>query len=143
MQKSSYDLFKAEKSNKREIRYLIPDELKKIDRKKTGILSQVYLLPPALELIKKYKGGEKLLPVNSNQRYNEYLKEIQELCGIKTKLSTHVARHTCSTMLLNKKVPLEIVAKVLGHTEIRTTAIYAKILDETVKDEMKKIKDQF
>jgi len=54
MQKSSYDLFKAEKSNKREIRYLIPDELKKIDRKKTGILSQVYLLPPALELIKKY-----------------------------------------------------------------------------------------
>jgi len=46
-------------------------------------------------------------------------------------------------MLLNKKVPLEIVAKVLGHTDIRTTAIYAKILDETVKDEMKKIKDQF
>jgi integrase/recombinase XerD len=193
LQKSPYDLFKAEKSNKRTIRYLTPVELKKIeekklttqrlneirdvflfscytglgysdvekltpdnvtrdkdgtkwlkiDRKKTGVLSQVYLLPPALALIEKYKGAEKLLPVKSNQRMNEYLKEIQDLCKIKTKLSTHVARHTCATMLLNKKVPLEIVAKILGHTDIRTTAIYAKILDETVKDEMKKIKDQF
>jgi site-specific recombinase XerD len=135
-----------------DVEKLIPDNVTrdkdgtkwlKIDRKKTGILSLVYLLPPALDLIKKYKGGEKLLPVKSNQRMNEYLKEIQTLCKIKTKLSTHVARHTCATMLLNKKIPLEIVAKVLGHTDIRTTAIYAKILDETVKDEMKKIKDQF
>jgi site-specific recombinase XerD len=46
-------------------------------------------------------------------------------------------------MLLNKKVPLEVVAKVLEHTDIKTTTVYAMILDETIKDEMKRIKDQF
>ena len=73
---------------------------------------------------------ENLLPVPSNQKMNEYLKEIADLCGIEKKLTSHIARHTfATTVTLLNGVPIESVSKLLGHTNIRTTQHYAKILD--------------
>lgn len=84
-----------------------------------------------------------LLPVPSNQRMNSYLKEIADTCGITKPLSTHVARHTFATVALANRVSMESVAKMLGHTDIRTTRIYARILDKTVSEEMKGMKSKF
>jgi hypothetical protein len=78
----------------------------------------LFLLPFRLKTAVREAVKREHLQKSPYDLFNEYLKEIQDLCGIKTKLSTHVARHTCATMLLNKKVP---VAKVLGYTSIRTT----------------------
>lgn len=80
-------------------------------------------------IITKYEGKTKdgrLLPVLSNQKINAYLKEIADLCGIKKRLSYHCLRHTFATMSLSKGVPIESVSKMLGHTNIKTTQIYAR-----------------
>jgi integrase len=112
------------------------------DRTKTKNEATVYLMPKALAIIKKYKGGEKLLPVKSNQRTNEYLKEIQGLCDIDKTLTFHMSRHTCGTILVNNKVPMAFIAKTLGHKDLRTTAQYAKVIDEQMKETMKQIEDK-
>jgi site-specific recombinase XerD len=83
----------------------------------------------------------KLLPVNSNQKYNAYLKEIAEVCGIKKTLTSHMARHTfATTVTLSNGVPLETVSKMLGHTKLSTTQIYAKVLDTKVSHDMGALK---
>lgn len=105
-------------------------------RKKTGIPFLVVLLPEALEIAKKY---EFQLPVISNQKYNAYLKEVATLCGIESKIHSHIGRHTAATFLLNKGVPMEIVAKVLGHSTTAQTRHYAKLLDDSVFREFKKL----
>jgi integrase/recombinase XerD len=74
---------------------------------------------------------------------NTYLKTISDFVGINKELTHHVARHTCATLLLNKGMPIEVVQKILGHADIRTTKIYAKMLNETVKKEMAKIELKF
>lgn len=84
-----------------------------------------------------------VLPVPSNQRMNSYLKEIADICGINKPLSTHVARHTFATVALANRVSMESVAKMLGHTDIRTTKIYARVLDKTVSEEMKGMRSKF
>ena len=90
------------------------------------------------ELIKRLepelsKMTGKLLPMNSNQRYNAYLKEIADLCGIRKKLTTHTARHTfATTVLLTNDVPMETAMELLGHTDIRTTQIYGKIVQKKI-----------
>lgn len=117
------------------------------NRKKTTTLENVPLLPRALEIINKYKKhpycvrSNRLLPVNSNQRYNSYLKEIADVCGIKKKLTTHTARHTfATTVLLTNGVPMETAMELLGHTDIRTTQIYARIVQQKISSDMKKLK---
>jgi site-specific recombinase XerD len=78
-----------------------------------------------------------VLPVASNQKLNEYLKEIADLCGIKKRLTYHMARHTfATTVTLNNGVPIETVSKLLGHKNIRITQHYAKVLDRKVSDDM-------
>lgn len=109
------------------------------ERVKTGTTSEIYLLPEALKLIEKHKGGEKLLPVPSNQRMNAYLKEIQLLCGIEKDLTSHVARHTFATYCLNRDVNIAVLARTLGHSSIKTTERYAKTLRHMIKEEMKKL----
>ena len=79
-----------------------------------------------------------VLPVPSNQRMNSYLKEIADICGIKKALSTHIARHTFAN-----KVSMESIAKMLGHSDLRTTKIYAKLMDKTVSEEMNVLKRKF
>lgn len=118
-------------------------------RKKTGTKENVPLLPVALEIIERYKEhpecvkGNKLLPVDSNQRYNGYLKELAELCGINKKITTHIARHTfATTVTLSNGVPIETVSKMLGHTRLATTQIYAKVLEKKVGDDMKVLREK-
>ena len=119
------------------------------NRIKTDTTENVPLLPIPLEIIEKYKkhdyckATKKLLPMNSNQRYNAYLKEIADVCGIKKKLTTHTARHTfATTVLLINDVPMETAMELLGHTDIRTTQIYGKIVQKKVSADMKKLKDK-
>jgi site-specific recombinase XerD len=117
------------------------------NRQKTGTRESVPLLPIALDIIEKYKEHkycmvhDKLLPVNSNQRYNSYLKEIAILCNINKKITTHIARHTfATTITLANGVPIETVSSMLGHTSIRTTQIYAKVVEKKVSEDMQLLK---
>ena len=119
------------------------------NRIKTDTTENVPLLPIPLEIIEKYrkqdycKVNNRLLPMNSNQRYNAYLKEIADLCGIKKTLTTHTARHTfATTVLLLNDVPMETAMELLGHTDIRTTQIYGKIVQKKVSNDMRKLKDK-
>ncbi len=119
------------------------------NRKKTGTVENVPLLPVAIEIIDRYKyhpyclSKNKLLPMNSNQRYNAYLKEIADLCGIQKKLTTHTARHTfATTVLLLNDVPMETAMELLGHTDIRTTQIYGKIVQKKLSNDMQKLKSK-
>lgn len=84
-----------------------------------------------------------ILPVPSNQRMNSYLKEIADVCGITNPLTTHIARHTFACLAVANKVSMESIAKMLGHSDIRTTKIYAKILDRTVSDKMQTLRRKF
>jgi site-specific recombinase XerD len=75
---------------------------------------------------------------------NEYLKEIADLCGITKVLTYHVARHTfATTVTLGNGVPIETVAKMLGHATLRMTQHYAKILDNKISDDMQRIKEKY
>jgi site-specific recombinase XerD len=112
-------------------------------RHKTDIPVRVPLLPPAMAIIEKYKNNPrvletgKLLPVYANQLLNNYLKEIADFCGIEKPLSFHIARHTfATTVTLTNGVPIETVSKLLGHTSIKTTQIYAKVIEQKVSEDM-------
>lgn len=120
----------------------------KTNRKKTGVKESVPLLPVALEIIEKYrdhpycKNKNRLLPVNSNQRYNGYLKEIADICSINKKITSHIARHTfATTITLSNGVPIETVSSMLGHSSIRTTQIYAKVIESKVSADMQNLKN--
>lgn len=113
-------------------------------RQKTGISERVPLLPPALRILKKYenhpklKNTGKLLPLTSNQKTNAYLKELADICGIKTHITFHIARHTfASTVTLENGVPIDSVSKMLGHRSIKTTQIYAKVSDRKISQDTK------
>lgn len=118
-------------------------------RQKTGVLSLVPLLAIPESIMEKYKDYPQVLannvaiPVFSNQRCNSYLKEIADLAKITKHLTTHTARHTFATMSLNNHVPLLSVSKMLGHTDIKTTRIYARLLDPTVYEDMEAMRDKF
>ena len=108
-------------------------------RGKTDITYQVPVLEIPQRIIDKYNGtltDGRLLPVINNQNNNAYLKEIGELCQFTKKLSFHLSRHTFATLTLTKGVSIESVSKMLGHTNIATTQIYARVLAEKIGDEM-------
>ena len=116
-------------------------------RKKTDIATRVPLLPVASILLNKYKkhpmceNTGKVFPVCSNQKMNAYLKEIATVCGIGKTLTYHIARHTfATTVTLSNGVPIESVSKMLGHTSIKTTQHYAKILDMKVGADMERLR---
>lgn len=118
-----------------------------VDRTKTDTRCRIPLLPEALEILKKYetqpllKSSDRLLPVSSNQKMNAYLKELVDICGIQKNLTMHVARHTFATSVtLSNGVPMETVSKMLGHTSIKTTQIYARILDTKISHDMIQLK---
>ena len=117
-----------------------------INRQKTNVQSNIPLMEIPQMIITKYEGKTKdgrLLPVLSNQKINACLKEIADLCGIKKRLSYHLARHTFATMSLSKGVPIESVSKMLGHTNIKTTQIYARITNKKVEQDMMQAADKF
>jgi site-specific recombinase XerD len=101
-------------------------------------------------LIEKYRdnvlasNNGRLLPYLSNQKLNEYLKEIATLCNIKKYLNFHLARHTFSTIVtLANGVPLETVSKMLGHTKLSTTQVYVHVLEKKIAEDMKALKQKF
>lgn len=115
----------------------------RILRTKTKVQSTIPLLPIAEEILHKYRVsptklvGERLLPVLSNQKTNQYLKEISEMCGINKRMTFHLSRHTfATTVTLSNGVPIESVSKMLGHQSMKTTQIYAKVLDHKLSKDM-------
>lgn len=108
-------------------------------RIKTGVSYRVPLLNIPQMILDKYKDtlpDGMLLPMISNQKMNAYLKEIGDICGIDKTLTFHVARHSYATLTLSKGVSIESVSKMLGHTNIKTTQIYARITDSKISDDM-------
>lgn len=113
----------------------------KVDRTKTKTTSYIPILPKALELIEKYKGNHRLLPPITNQKMNSYLKELADICGINKNIHFHLARHTfATTVTLANGVSIESVSAMLGHTDIKTTQIYSKVVQQKISDEIGKIK---
>ena len=132
-----------------EMENLITDDdgvkLIKIRMQKTKDFIQIPLINEALEIIQKYNDHPDrevlgyVLPRITNQKVNTYLKEIATLAGIQKTITHHVGRHTFATWALNRGIPIEVVQKLLGHTDLQTTQIYAKMLTSTVVKEMGKM----
>lgn len=119
------------------------------NRVKTNTSVRVPILPQAMELIEKYMDDPRVqnngtvFPVISNQGMNGYLKEIADVCGITKILTFHIARHTfATTVTLSNRVPIESVSKMLGHTNIRTTQIYAKVIELKLSEDMRDLKQR-
>jgi site-specific recombinase XerD len=118
-------------------------------RQKTGTPIKIPLLQKAKEIIEKYRNNPKslndgtLFPKISNQRLNGYLKEMADLCNIDKNLTFHLARHTfATTVTLSNGVPIESVSKMLGHTRITTTQVYAKVIESKLSDDMQLLKQK-
>jgi site-specific recombinase XerD len=116
-------------------------------RGKTNTPSRIPLLPVTQKILDAYKdhpqcvNSRRLLPVLSNQKYNSYLKELADICGISKNLTTHTARHTfATTVTLSNGVPIETVSKMLGHKKLQTTQHYARVLDIKVSEDMQKLR---
>ena len=112
-------------------------------RQKTDNVSNVPLLDQAMDIIEKYKdhpvcvNKNRILPMKSNQKLNAYLKELADICGISKPMTMHIARHTfATTVLLSNGVSKEATSKMLGHSSLKTTQIYGKILETRVGAEM-------
>lgn len=118
-------------------------------RAKTGELCIIPMLEIPRQLIEKYAKHPTVietgvvLPVITNQKMNAYLKEIADLAKIKKLLTTHVARHTFASMSLSNNVSIEVISKMLGHSDIKTTQIYAKMQDKAVYDGMATMRNKF
>ncbi|MDD2200569.1 MAG: site-specific integrase [Bacteroidales bacterium] len=122
----------------------------KIKRMKTDNMSSIPILPISQKIIDKYKNdtyckaNNVLLPVRSNQKMNNYLHELANICEIEKNLTSHLARHTfATTVTLNNNVPIETVSKMLGHSSINMTKIYARLLDKKVGQDMKHLNDKY
>lgn len=120
-----------------------------VERQKTGVTCSIPLLPPAKAILEKYASHEKvlasgyLLPIPSNQKFNAYLKEIADLCKIRKKLTVHIGRHTfATTIALQNGIPMEVVKQMLGHSNINTTQIYAKVGTRLIADSMKALREK-
>jgi integrase len=108
-------------------------------RHKTNVVATIPLLPIALEILDKYNYK---LPHMSNVKYNAYLKEIGDICGIKKSLHSHLARHTWATILLNAGMDMVSVSKCLGHSNSKITeSTYAKVLPDKLFEKAKKVNE--
>ncbi|MAE08512.1 MAG: hypothetical protein CL661_07100 [Bacteroidetes bacterium] len=108
------------------------------------------MLEPAVQLMNKYKNHPvcqkkgTVLPVLTNQKMNAYLKEIADFCNINKNLSTHTARHTfATTVTLANHISIEVVSKMLGHSSINMTKKYARVVDDLIQKDMKKIQGKY
>jgi integrase len=115
----------------------------KTSRRKTGTPVNVPVLPKAKAIIEKYRDDVRALvkngmfPTLSNQKMNEYLKQVATACQITKPFSFHTARHTFgTTVTLANGVPIETVSKMLGHTKLSTTQIYARVLEKKIAEDM-------
>lgn len=110
------------------------------NRSKTSHPFTIPLLSPALDILQKYEGK---LPIISNAKYNEYLKLVAQAASIDKPISSHWARHTGATLLLNEGIPMQIISKICGHSSTKITEqVYAKLLDESVVDAVVKLENK-
>ena len=113
----------------------------KTSREKTGVDYELPLLELPLHILERYQGianNGRLLPMYCNSELNKYLKLIAATCGINRRITFHMARHTyASEITLSQGVPIETVSRMLGHSEIKTTQIYAKITNDKIDEDMK------
>jgi len=120
-----------------------------VARQKSRTQCKIPLLPLADELIKKYATHPtcvttgKLLPVISNQNYNQYLKELQAICNISKRLTTHVGRRTFASIALNNGVPAETLIKIIGHANFSTLHLYAKHDDKKITNDIQLLKQKY
>lgn len=119
-------------------------------RTKTKVMSSIPLLPPAIKILEKYKNHPiceikgTLLPVPTNQKLNEYLKEIADLCGIEKRVSFHIARHSfATTIMIGNKVSSEALKPQMGHTDIKTTQIYSHQDEYKIAKEVEHLYDKY
>lgn len=111
-------------------------------RQKTKNMCSIPYLESARAIADKYREHPTcvakgvVLPVLSNQRMNSYLTEIADCCGINKSLTTHIARHSFACLALANGVSMEIIARMLGHSDIKTTKIYAKVVDKSIAEQM-------
>lgn len=119
-------------------------------RQKTKTPVKTPLLQPALDIMERYlkkintSPKANIFPRISNQKMNAYLKEIAHICGISKNLTFHIARHTfATTITLSNGVPIETVSKMLGHTKLSTTQIYARVLEDKISKDMNQLKQHF
>jgi integrase len=105
-------------------------------REKTDESFIMLLLSEAEQILEKY--GYRM-PNYSNQKYNDYLKILGAGAGLTKTLTTHVARHTFATYLLNRNIPIETVSRALGHSNIKMTEHYARMLGKKVISDMKEL----
>ncbi|NMH86043.1 site-specific integrase [Flavivirga algicola] len=119
-------------------------------REKTDEQVKVPILPKAWAILEKYRAIQgkdfitNLLPISSNQKTNTYLKEIAKACGIQKNISFHVARHTfATTVMLSNGVPIETVSKLLGHTKLSTTQIYARVVESKISEDIQNLLMRF
>lgn len=119
-------------------------------REKTDKPVKVPILPKAMQILEKYMNIQKsqnlegILPMYSNQKTNAYLKEIGNLCGLNKNLTFHVARHTfATTVMLSNGVPIETVSKILGHTKLTTTQIYARVMETKISEDIGNLLERF
>jgi site-specific recombinase XerD len=118
-------------------------------RTKTDEPLKIPLLPKAKEIIDRYKDdvnlfeNGRLLPMYSNPMINRTLKDIAKVCGIRKKVTFHVARHTFATAItLSNGVPIETVSKLLRHTKLSTTQIYVRVVEKKVGEGMRNLMAQ-
>lgn len=123
--------FNFSKVEKRDGRFILRDH-----RKKTGEGYYIVLLPEAMQILEKY---DYTLPLVTNQKYNQYLKLIAGIAQLNKNLTSHMARHTFAVRAINKGIRIETISRMLGHSNIKTTQIYAKILDKTVESAFDKL----
>ncbi|WP_333593126.1 site-specific integrase [Alistipes putredinis] len=113
-------------------------------RKKNEHLGRVKLLPEAIALIEKYRSNERkeLFPMIHHPNLRRHMKGLRDLAGIKTDLVYHQSRHTFGTLLVSAGVPMESIAKMMGHTNIRTTQGYAKVTDDKISEDMDRLMEK-
>ena len=114
-------------------------------REKTAVMSTIPLLKQPKAILQKYAfdlhcmESGKLLPVPSNQKMNAYMSEIATICGLNKKLTTHCARHTFACLAVEYGMPIDVLAKILGHSNTNMTRHYAKFSEQLIGREMQKI----
>jgi len=119
-------------------------------REKTDELVKIPILPQAWAILQKYRAEQEIsfttniLPISSNQKTNTYLKEVATSCGIDKNITFHVARHTfATTVMLSNGVPIETVSKLLGHTKLSTTQIYARVVESKISEDISNLLKRF
>lgn len=108
-------------------------------RQKTDVSSNVRLLEIPKKIIEKYRGmnpNGNIFPMPSNTTCNTQIRIVAALCGITKDVTYHLARHTFGTLMLSQGVPIESLSKMMGHTNISTTQIYAKITNDKISRDM-------